>query len=412
MPDQVIEYPQFVGSYRGGERQILVIAGRQRLTYLEPVTGAYRVLSPLGKDVFASGTGFKLTEPVESLLSFERGADGIITQVHWQHGSVCHVLAREPAFEYENVTFQNEAVTLSGWLVKPTALPPFPAIVMLHGSGPQDRYEFQPIAEYFASLGFAVFVYDKRGVGQSGGDWRNTSYDVLASDALCGIRYLQSRADIDSHRIGLWGISQGGWLTLLVASLLAAVSFIIPVSAPGVPPVEQEVWRVEHMLRSDGYPDSAVDRAVALSKRYLSLWQADDAEWDTFRHDLNGVKDEPWHKYLGIQLSTAKADLFQDTTWHFEPTLVLKQVTCPVLAIFGELDPYLPVAKSVRLFESILYGQKSQHHVVHVVSKGNHSMFRAITGGDAEKSTLPGFVPEYLSIMRDWLKERLKNRID
>jgi dipeptidyl aminopeptidase/acylaminoacyl peptidase len=271
---------------------------------------------------------------------------------------------------------------------------------MMHGSGPASRYEFQPLTEFFASFGVASLAYDKRGSGGSGGQWQSATFQELVEDALTGVAYLQSRSDITSAQIGMWGISQGGWLVALAASQSEDIDFAISVSGPGVNPTQQEIWRVEHVLSADGFPPSVIKTALALKQRALWAWQYDGAQWNDFLVSLAQVKDESWFSYLGFTAHPHKDDLREP---EFEPLPVLERISCPVLAIFGELDPYLPVKQSALDFEQALKTGENPDCTVQIIPEGNHILFRAATGGMREQPALPGFVPGYLSSMRDWL---------
>src|SRR6267154_2951537 len=114
------------------------------------------------------------------------------------------------------VHFASGDITLAGTLVLPERSQPHPAVVLFHGSGPQKRDLFT--ARWFAAEGIAALAYDKRGVGESGGDFRKVPFMELCDDGLGAIKYLKSRKEIDAKRIGVWGLSQGGWLGPLAAS--------------------------------------------------------------------------------------------------------------------------------------------------------------------------------------------------
>ena len=398
----------FSGSYQSEtSTRILIIAGNQRLTYLEPSTGHYRVFRRLLDDSFTAGPGFKQPEPIEVTAQFVRNSAGDIAELVWTHSEKQQMLDRSAAFTYEDIAFRNGDILLSGRLTQPVTASPYPATVMIHGSGPVPRQEFQPLAEFFASIGIAVLTYDKRGVGDSTGQWQSASYQALAEDALAGVRYLQSRADINATEIGMWGISQGGWLVLLAASLSKDVKFIIPVSGPGVNPIEQEIWRVEHMLKADGFSSSDIETAVNLRKRGFAVWQHGESDWRDFIFALERARHEPWFNYLGIDANPNKDDFVNEPGWILEPVPILKQVSCPVLAIFGELDPFLPVQQSATNFRQALKIGGNQDYEVTIIPKGNHVIFDAVTGSPQEQPNLPGFVPEYLALMRDWLLERV-----
>src|SRR6185503_9539490 len=127
----------------------------------------------------------------------------------------------------EEVVISSGDAKLAGTLLLPRAKGPHPAIILLHGSGPLTRYSFGPYPHFFTSLGFAVLIYDKRGAGVSTGLRMDASTgtvmkaafypDDLANDALAALRFLQQREDIDPKRIGFWGSSEGGMLTMQVA---------------------------------------------------------------------------------------------------------------------------------------------------------------------------------------------------
>jgi dipeptidyl aminopeptidase/acylaminoacyl peptidase len=123
----------------------------------------------------------------------------------------------------------------------PIGTPPFPAIVLAHGSGRITRDQMRPMADRFLALGLAVLTYDKRGVGRSTGTYVNVGtarseeiFGLLADDALAGARVLRSRADIDGRRIGLGGMSQAGWIAPLAASKSRDVAFLVILSGPAV----------------------------------------------------------------------------------------------------------------------------------------------------------------------------------
>ncbi len=401
----------YSGSYQSrAGKQILVIPGQQRLAYLEPITGHYRVFTPLGSDTFTAGPGFKRSEPADVTAQFVRDSSGQVTEVIWTRNSQQHLLKREVVFTYEEVTFQNGDVTLAGTLTKPITRRPYPAIVMVHGSGPVARYEFQPLTEFFASFGVAALAYDKRGVGGSNGQWRSTTYLELAEDALAGLMYLRSRPDVHPDQIGMWGLSQGGWLVPLAASVSREVAYIITVSGPGANPIRQEIWRVEHMLRVDGFSVEAVESALALKAQGLAACQSGTAAWDEFITSFEQARNEPWFTYLGFEVPPIKDDFLRDRELILEPAALWEQVSCPVLAIFGELDPFLPVEQSAMIIEQALKAGRNRDYAVTVVPKANHVIFNAETGSPHEQPNLPGYVPEYLSVMRAWLLQRVTAR--
>jgi len=156
-------------------------------------------------------------------------------------------VARAPAPPYtlEEVRFRSGDVTLAGTLVLPSSGGPHPAMVLVHGSGNVDRrqWEYRSQADFLARQGFAAFIYDKRGVGESGGAWweADEGFADLAADVLAAVSFVRARPDIRANRIGLLGGSQAGWVMVRAASTSRDVAFLVLESAPAISPAEQEI---------------------------------------------------------------------------------------------------------------------------------------------------------------------------
>jgi hypothetical protein len=174
----------------------------------------------------------------------------------------------------EEITFRNENVLLKGTLTKPDIDDPCPVVIVTHTSnhGHRDFGVYQHLTNLLPTRGTAVFLYDRRGSGASTGDFETASFFDLAADAQAAIDLLKSRSDIDAKHIGVWGMSQGGWIAPLTASKSADISFIIAVSAVGVTPAEQMNYSAEFELREKGYSEDALKqmselRSLAVCRR-------------------------------------------------------------------------------------------------------------------------------------------------
>src|SRR5574342_349047 len=178
----------------------------------------------------------------------------------------------------EEVKFTVNAKEMGGILTCPDSEAPYPAIILLQGSdrsSAKDPY-YAEHAENLICSGFAVLRYD--GTGWGGGASKDSGFETLeyrAEEAIAAVKYLQSRPDIHAGAVGLWGISQGGWICQMAAASYAGVAFIIPVSGPGVTPAEQEVYRVEAESRAAGFDDDEIAKAVLMRRLMVDIVLSD-----------------------------------------------------------------------------------------------------------------------------------------
>ena len=197
----------------------------------------------------------------------------------------------------EEVIFRNGEVTLAGTLIAPNGPSPHPAVVVTHGGGPDGRQKagYNSDGYFFARHGVAALIYDKRGVGESTGDYEIASLEDLADDALAGVHLLKARKDIDGRRIGVTGTSQGGWISPLAATRSSDVAFIVVISASGINPMDQSIFNIDNVLKNARYSQDVVSRASELRKRLYA--RARSGSFDpTFLADIEKAHTEPWFK--------------------------------------------------------------------------------------------------------------------
>lgn len=307
-------------------------------------------------------------------------------------------------FRAEEISFLNNGTCLAGDFYLPGVTGPHPIVVMVAGSGPDDRHVAPLIRECFARHGIASLAWDKPGMGGSTGNWRKQAIVTdRAEEVMAGIRFLQSRDDIDSGRIGLWGISQGGWVIPLVASRWADVAFIIPVSAPGITPAEQDVYFIKAQLLADGFPEEQVRDAVSTIGIGLAAGRRKESYAWLEENVLAAARHTSWFRYLSAAVPDREtwdslvAGEFLDLDYSL--ATVLEGVACPVLAIFGEQDVLLPVEHSVQVFERSLARAGNKDVTIKLFGEADH--FIHVVGTES-------YAPGYLEFMTSWTLARIK----
>ncbi|MBE1500383.1 dienelactone hydrolase [Amycolatopsis lexingtonensis] len=258
------------------------------------------------------------------------------------------------AADGSDVTFTNGGVTLHGTVVAPPGGTKLPGLVMVHGSGAHSREDYRDQAEAFARQGIATLIYDKRTEGYS---QFSRSYSTLADDALAAVEALRKRPDVDPARVGVWGLSEGGWVAPLAASRSADVAFVVTLGANGVEPSRQQAWAIENQLRRLGMDGSMVRMASSTMMRQLVG---------------GGVFPEA----------------------HYDPVPVLKSLRQPVLGLWGAKDVLTPPGEAVRIFQASL-----AKYTLRVFPDAQHQLRRTTDGFDK----LPGYAPGYLELVGTWI---------
>jgi pimeloyl-ACP methyl ester carboxylesterase len=279
-----------------------------------------------------------------------------------------------PDFSREALFVTNGSLVLAGELVKPAQPPPWPAILIVHGSGPQSRrdafYSFW--GRFFADKGIAVFLYDKRGVGASSGDFKKATFDELASDVIAAAGLLEKRTDLRKNAIGAMGISQGGWIAPLAASKDSRIRFLILDVGPAVSVDHQELDRVAYTMRGNSdFTEQDIVEAVAYTRRVLdAAYGAGDTA--SLLQEAGDVRHKKWAEV--VQIAESKEDLEGWRLSRYDPAPVLRRTKIPTLALFGEKDPYVPPKENVDRFRQFLHEAGNRDVSVLVIPGVKHDM--------------------------------------
>jgi pimeloyl-ACP methyl ester carboxylesterase len=396
-----VEPARYVGNYQVAPGHFISVTPSYPPKWLlatDLQSGQGAVLFPRSEADFICGSGLKLY-PVQAGIHFTTNQLGQATALEWKpKNGPALVGARIKALAEENVSFTNGDVTLSGTIVLPPTKGPYPAVVIVLGSSGWVRNEAESIAQFFVLNGVAALIYDKRGCGNSTGDYNNCSYDDFAGDALAGAELLKNRPDINPHQIGLWGGSEGGWIVSLAASRSADVAFIINMSGPGISPEETSAYQVEHWMKAEGYSkaDAAEARSLyLLNSRYFRTG-SDGSEVEAAR---KADQNKPWYNELSRNYFsfTKKTKLVAG----YDPVVALHQVHCPVLAMFGEADPLVPARQSAAIWKTALRQAGNHDVVIKIFPHAGHTMADPRTG-----APVPGFV----ALQRNWLLKHVTVR--
>ena len=273
-----------------------------------------------------------------------------------------------------DVTFRNGAVSLAGTLCIPRTSARHSAVVILQGSGGETRWGTNRfIADRFARQGIAALVYDKRGSGGSTGDWKSSSYDDLADDALAGIDLLASRPDIDPKRIGLHGHSEGGIIAPIVATHAPAkVAFVVAEDTVAGLVRDQDVYRVSHAIRQAGFTDSEVEHAMTMYLLMLDV-ACGRKSYRELETASRPVRAEKWYEWLAIPPEDSYLWSWYPKVGNLDSLVFWKQVHVPVLLVYGELDQLVPVDESLAKIEASLDAAKTPYTAI-IVPAAQHNL--------------------------------------
>jgi pimeloyl-ACP methyl ester carboxylesterase len=325
----------------------------------------------------------------------------------------CQACSQAPAVREEQVRFSNGNITLAGSLVLPAGRGRHPAVVFFHGSGPQTRDE--SMAYWFAQHGVAALAYDKRGTGESAGDFRQVAFMDLCDDGLAAIELLKARSDINPRKIGVFGISQGGWLGPLAASRSKDIAFVIAVSGPGVTPGEQMIYYYRRQLLAGGFSETDAADASSLRREVWHYLATGDGRQEA-KAALDRSRSRPWYATLQSQndslfaLSDAailddaavRSRLWFKVEMNYDPTAALRKLSVPALFLFGDKDDLVPVDRSVAIIRQTLNDSGGRDFTIKVFPGADHGIY--VAGPDTGRQPAPGD----FDTINDWVRKKVE----
>lgn len=315
-------------------------------------------------------------------------------------------------YREEEVSFTNGAVKLSGTLLLPDAKTKCPAVILVHGSSPNERNAYRSWAKHFAESGIAALIYDKRGAGKSTGNTREASMEDLADDAIAGIRMLKLRRQIDAGKVGIAGHSQGGWIAPLAAARSGDVAFVITSAAAAVTPAEQSIYHRAGVMRRSGITEAEIAEATRLREKLYLLNRkilANDPDVVELRtsisRELTANKEFRWFgpSELPPELSGEMPPRGALELLFFDASTAWSRVKVPVLAVWGDQDTVVPVEKSRDLIRTLLGESGNKDVTIKIMPGVDHGNNVVSTGNGWD---FPRSAPGYDETMVEWLLSR------
>lgn len=335
-------------------------------------------------------------------------------------------------YNREEVTFSNGENKFAGTLTIPNLPGKHPAVVMITGSGAQNRDEeilgfklFKIIADHFTRNGIAVLRYDDRGVGGSTGKKNDESTtDDFSNDVIEAVKYLKTRDDINPDQIGLCGHSEGGIVAPLAASKYNGIAFIVLIAGTGVRGIDILKEQSKLIMKADKSTDEEIEGYMNMLDKVYEISKKNSG-WKEFREEIRrGVEHDydnmPIEQRNTITNSKDYINTMTDqtvnqfkSTWmqyfiSYDPSIALSKVTCPVLMLFGEKDMQVPVKQNEAPMVEALKKGGNKDYTAKTMPSANHLFQQAITGNPSEYESLPKeFVPGFLDTMSSWILQRV-----
>lgn len=442
----------FEGKLDAGPMKVLLVfkvtedvTGRLVATMDSPDQGAFGL--PVGKVVFEESGAFTLPIPaVGGTYSGTASLDGATLDGTWKQGGASLPLTvtrvdavskrnrpqtPKPPFPYEaeEVEFENEVeeIVLAGTLTLPKGDGPFPAAVLITGSGPQDRDEmifehrpFAVLADALTRRGVAVLRFDDRGVGGSTGNLAIATTADLAGDTAAAMDFLKTRAEIDPARIGLIGHSEGGLIAPMIASLRTDVAFAVLIAGPGDDGAKILLDQSALIARAAGAPEDVIEKSRAQQETIFAIVKDDSITRDEAPARMKTALTEGQPPLTEQELAELDAEIAQvNSPWMrffltYDPAPTLEALRCPTLALLGEKDLQVPAetnAKSIRSAFQKATAAGAKDLYVEILPGLNHLFQSCETGAIGEYAEIETTIaPSALERIVGFVIEHTKSR--
>jgi uncharacterized protein len=327
----------------------------------------------------------------------------------------------------EDVSYRNEeaGITLAGTFTKPNSGGPFPALLLITGSGPQNRDEellgqkpFLVIADYLTRRGIAVLRVDDRGVGKSTGNFGTATTIDFAGDVRSGIKFLTTRSDVNPRKIGLLGHSEGGMIAPMVANQSSDVAYIVLLAGPSLRGDQILYLQSSLISAAMGLPAERISHNLRLNHALFAI-VASESDTAKLVAKIRSAVEQSMSEdtVMGGKVNEQEAEMTAreiSSPWFrffltYDPAPALEKVMCPVLALNGSKDLQVPAEEDIKGMEAAFKKSGNQHARAMVLPGLNHLFQKAETGLPQEYAKIEETVnPEALKIIGDWIEETVK----
>jgi pimeloyl-ACP methyl ester carboxylesterase len=327
--------------------------------------------------------------------------------------------AKPYPYQEQDITFSSpkDNISLAATLTLPQGKGPFPAAILISGSGPHDRDEsiaghrpFLVLADHLTRKGFAVLRYDKRGIAKSTGNYGDATSVDFANDAEAAISYLKSRKEIDPKKIGLIGHSEGGEIAPMVAVRSSDVAWIVLLAGPAVKGENLILRQSELIERTANIDEALIQKSLTFDLHVYALvrQEKDRDTLETKIKDLvksTGMNDSMAPAALQGQIKMVTSPWFRFFL-DYDPIPTLQQVKCPVLALNGEKDLQVPAKDNLPLVEKALTDGGNKDFQTAELPELNHLFQHCQTGSPTEYGSIEETIsPGVLDRVTEWMQK-------
>jgi fermentation-respiration switch protein FrsA (DUF1100 family) len=314
-------------------------------------------------------------------------------------------------YREEDVTYKSAGSTLAATLTIPPGKGPFPAVLLIAGSGEHDRDEsllghkpFLVLSDYLTRKGIVVLRADKRGVGKSAGDFAKATTADFAIDAEAGVAFLKTRPEVDPHKIGLIGHSEGGVVAPMAAVADHEVAFVVMMAGSGVPGDQIIVEQGRLIAEAGGESKEKADEDAEKQRETFAVLKTekDPATLDRLLSVKLAAEGAP-EPQVAAEIEQLTSPWFRFFLT-YDPATALRKLTIPVLALNGSLDLQVPPAQNLPAIRKALAEAGNRHAEVDELTGLNHLFQDAKTGSPAEYSQIEETIsPVALDKIASWI---------